>query len=121
MWAMPHSRIAGMNARFAKRNERHGSARVDMGRDSSERGSKSKATGFLKVRFSKAMALDPDAERVEERVGIGLDRDRLAPSLDRIRRLQAVAGHEQDDAIVLADLAAADGFAQRAERHARRR
>src|SRR5438093_2138404 len=109
MWAMPHSRIAGMNARFAERKARHGSVQDDMARDSTEPGSKSKAALFL-----KANTLDSNAQRVEERVCVGLDCDRLQAALDRVRCLQAVACDEQDDLVVPADLAAAHGLAQRA-------
>jgi hypothetical protein len=57
---------------------------------------------------------------VEQRVGIGCDVDRLEPVGDRPGRLQAVAGDEQDDSIVLAHAACGYRLTQGAERDARR-
>src|SRR5437868_619789 len=62
-----------------------------------------------------------DAETVEQRVRVRVDLDRLEQVRDDAGCLQAVAGDEQHDLVVRAELAAGDRRAQRSERHPGRR
>ena len=56
------------------------------------------------------------SQLLEQRVDVGVDLDdRGRCASAELRRLQAGAGDEHDDAVVLAELAARDGLAQRAD------
>ena len=49
---------------------------------------------------STALISDGNGQRVEERVGVGCDRDRLRELVEQAGRLEPVAAHEQDDPVV---------------------
>jgi len=59
------------------------------------------------------LRLDSYSELREQRVGIGRNVDRSEAIGDRARRLQSVAGYEEDDPVRGADLASPAGFALR--------
>ena len=77
-------------------------------------------------RFAHHLGADPVAgknnnrhvstpSRAEHSVRVRLDPDRLEPRLDRAGRFQAVARDDEDDAVVLAELALLDCPPERAE------
>jgi hypothetical protein len=64
--------------------------------------------------------VDRDSKLRQQRVGVGGYVDRHEAIGDWPRRLQAVAGDEEDDPVVGAHLTPPDRLAERAERHAGR-
>src|SRR5579872_6954473 len=60
--------------------------------------------------------LDGDTESLQDEVGVGFDEHGLETVGDERRRLQSVAGDEQDHAVLLAELAAANGLSQCTQR-----
>src|SRR3954454_5732616 len=65
--------------------------------------------------------LDLDTECLQDLVCVRLDANRVVPVCDEPRRLEAVAGDEQHDAVALSELSVLDCRSQRTERDRRRR
>src|SRR5205807_186745 len=62
-----------------------------------------------------APPLYSDTESLQDEVGVGFDEHGLETVGDERRRLQAVTGDEEHDAILLAELATTDGLTQRTQ------
>src|SRR5437870_11840377 len=71
----------------------------------------------VKVKRLLRMKSGDGAQLLEQGVRVGVDLDRSEPVGGRPRRLQPVAGDEQDDAVACAKLASTHGGPQSAERH----